>query len=164
MEIQVDLPKLESIKSNQKSSSNMDARLTHLLCMLTETTQSCIRLLNEQSRSQEEEKEKIAGKKSSTANLHCAWDVGTSLASGALGFTPGGQAAAQAASGITHGGDSIFNTQAGKHQDASQKLEKKGDKSTELKRSLQDTNRQLNQAAEKIIEDEKHTYRKGIQG
>lgn len=162
MEIQVDCP---SIKSKSESpSKNMDARLTHLLCMLTETTQSCIQLLNEQSRSQEEEKEKIAGKKSSTANQHCAWDVVTSLISGGLAFTPGGQTSAQAASGITHGGDAVFNTWSGKHQDASQKLEKKIDKSTELKRSLQDANRQLNQATEKIMEEDKRPYQKGIQG
>ena len=164
MEIQVDLPKHESIKSNKQNRSNMDARLTNLLCMLTETTQSCIQLLNEQSRSQEEEKEKIAGKKSSTANQHFAWDIGMSLTSGALAFTPGGQTAAHAASNITSGGDSVFNTWSGKHQDASQKLEKKTDKSSDLKRSLQDTNRQLNQATEKIMEEEKRTYQKGIQG
>ncbi|MCB1117934.1 MAG: hypothetical protein KDK50_05060, partial [Chlamydiia bacterium] len=121
MEITENLPNIEPIKPNEKSSSNMDARLAQLLCMLTETTQSCTQMLNEMNRKQKEEKENLAGKKASNANWHCTWDVGTGFISGLLAFTSGGQTASQAVTGITHGGDSVFQNNGSQLQEESQK-------------------------------------------
>ncbi|MCP5492015.1 MAG: hypothetical protein H7A40_03100 [Chlamydiales bacterium] len=161
MEIQAkSLPQVESPKP-EKKPTGIDDPLVLFYVEYLKSSLGCRKLLEVLSRDRNEQKEDLANKKSVTAYLHLASNIAVASASGAAGLV-NRQDESQAINRIGLGIDSIANMHTGEYQDKSQKLDRKGELTSALQRSLQEGDTLTYRTVQDLLEAEKRTYQQGI--